>query len=177
MNTATGPSKKHVSLPIWRRAILAAFRTRAIWTEQAARLREGPCIVVCNHGSMLDGPLLALSSPIPMTYAVTPAYAIQNPWTRRGLAALSRMGLGRVIPLSQTHSLALRGLCAALQRGESVMIFPTGQIAPGPELAGYQWLHRKTGAPVYRVQISGADRSRLFADGGTRLWPEITVTI
>lgn len=164
-------------LPIWRRLALRVFRAQVCWTDQADDLLHQPAIMTCNHGSLIDGILIALASPIPMAFAVTPTYAVHNRHTRAGLALLERCGLGRVVPLSDTHPIALRALCKALTGGESVMIFPSGTISPSPDKGGYLWLQKKTGAKIIRATIRGADKSRIFSRTGNNLWPKITITI
>lgn len=165
-------------LPRWRRAALAALRVKVVYTGNAEKLRSGPCILTCNHESLIDGVAIALASPIPLTFAVTPAYAVDNPATARGLAFLSRCGLGSVIPMCQTAPLSLRKLLRVLTHGHSVMIFPTGTIAPGAaDMNGYRWLAAKAGCPVLTASISGAGSSRLFAKGANQYRPPITLTI
>jgi 1-acyl-sn-glycerol-3-phosphate acyltransferase len=169
------PKPPHLSA--WRWALLRLFRTDVQITSQADLISNQPCIVVCNHQSLLDGVLFALAAPTALDYAVTPRYAVQNGTTRRGLAFLSRCGLGRVIPLSASHALSLRSLRKSLIDGNSVMIFPTGTISAAEEQRGFIWLHEQTGCPIIRASISGADRWRFFSTTGRQFWPKITITI
>lgn len=161
----------------WRRLFLRLLRVEVTFTPKTELIRSRPCIVVCNHQSLVDGVVFALAAPVSMDYAVTPRYAVENALTRRGLAFLVRCGLGRVVPLSASHALSLRSLRRSLLEGRSVMIFPTGTISPAEEKRGYVWLTEKTGCPVIRASISGADRSRFFAPGGEEIWPRIRLTI
>lgn len=162
---------------VWRRLLLRIFRVEVTFTPQAELLRSRPCIVVCNHQSLVDGLVFALAAPVSMDYAVTPRYAVENALTRHGLAFLVRCGLGRVVALSATRSLSLRSLRRSLLEGRSVMIFPTGTISPAEEKGGYVWLSEKTGCPVIRASISGAEHSLLFAHDGKDIWPRIRLTI
>lgn len=164
-------------MSIWRRLVLRALRVEVHFTSQAEMIRSRPCIVVCNHQSLVDGIVFALAAPVSMDYAVTPRYAVENALTRRGLAFLVRCGLGRVVPLSASHALSLRSLQRSLREGRSVMIFPTGTISPAEEKKGYVWLSEKTGCPVVRASISGADRSLFFARDGKAVWPRIMLMI
>ena len=161
----------------WRRLFLLLLRVEVTFTPQAELIRSSPCIVVCNHQSLVDGVVFALAAPVSMDYAVTPRYALESALTRRGLDFLVRCGLGRVVPLSASHALSLRSLRRSLLDGRSVMIFPTGTISPAEEKKGYVWLSEKTGCPVIRASISGADKSRLFAVEGKDLSPKIRLTI
>lgn len=165
------------SLSAWRRFILAVFRVRVTFTQQLDTLRSQPCIVVCNHQSLIDGILFAVASPICLDYAVTPRYAVHNRLTKRGLAFLVRCGLGRVVPLSASCAFSMRALRRSLLEGRSVMIFPTGTISPAQEKRGYLWLSEQSGCPVIRATISGADQSKLFSKAGKSIWPPIELVI
>lgn len=157
--------------------MLGLLRVRVTLTEQAGVISSQPSIVICNHQSLLDGVILALAAPVSMDYAVTPKYAVENAITRRLLQYLEGRGLGRVVPLSTDRALSIRSLRKSLISGRSVMIFPTGKITPGEEQRGYEWLSVKTGCPVVRASISGADRSLIFARAGKEIWPKISLTI
>lgn len=157
--------------------LLGALRVRVVLTAQADLVRSRPCIMICNHQSLIDGIVVALAAPVSMDYAVTPRYAVENRVTRWGLSVLEGWGLGRVVPLSPSRVFALRRLRQSLLDGRSVMIFPTGTISPAVEQRGYRWLSDQTGCPVVRASISGTDRSRLFARAGTKLWPKVQLTI
>jgi acyl-[acyl-carrier-protein]-phospholipid O-acyltransferase/long-chain-fatty-acid--[acyl-carrier-protein] ligase len=89
-------------------------------------------------------------------------------------------GLGTVVPLDGTSVFGLRRLDAALRTGAGVCLFPEGRIAEGaplPEQPGLDWLRTRSGRPLVRIRIDGADRSRLFARRGDRLWPAIRLLI
>lgn len=164
-------------MQLWRRIALGLLRVRVTFTEQAGVISSQPSIVICNHQSLLDGVIFALAAPVSMDYAVTPKYAVENATTRRLLKFLERRGLGRVVPLSAEHSLSIRSLRKSLVSGRSVMIFPTGKITPGEEQRGYEWLSVRTGCPVVRASISGADKSLIFSRSGKEIWPKISLTI
>lgn len=164
-------------IPLWRRLFLRVFRVQVEFTDQSDLIRSKACIVICNHQSLIDGILFAMAAPASMDYAVTPRYAVESAIARRGLAFLVWCGLGRVVPLSASHAHSLRSLRASLVRGRSVMIFPTGTISPADEKKGYLWLSERTGCPVVRASIKGADRSRLFANSGHEWWPRIELSI
>lgn len=170
-----------VQLPIWRRSALAAMSARVQYGVVAAQLERGPCIVTCNHVSLLDGIIVALASPRPLVFPVTPLYARDHPYASRLLRWCERRGLGRVVPMDKGHFLPLRHLCRALEDGESVCIFPEGGLADGfnplPENPGYRWLHEKTGRPIVRARIRGAERSRFFAKNGDAFRPSILLEL
>lgn len=165
--------------PVWRRAALRALRTDVSYGPVAERLRSEPCIVEVNHRSLLDGPIVALASPVPLAFAVNPYHAERNRWTRTGMTWLERRGLGRVISVGCDKPSGLRYLLKALAGGMSVCIFPEGRILHGDidsvRMPGSAWLAARTGCPLVQVRIDGAGSSRLFAPHGTRLRPPIRV--
>lgn len=168
-----------VHIPLWRRAALWCLRVEVRYRPRSVSRLGGPCIVVCNHASLLDGVILALASPVPLAFAVTPRFAVDNRLTRWGLAALSRAGLGVVVPVSERRGLfGMRRLLAHLRAGRSVMIFPSGTIRAGAAaMPGYEWLRDRSGCGVLEARIVGAERWRFLASGGTRIFPRIEVTI
>ena len=168
------------TLPFWRRAILAVLRVRVSYGPAAERIASGSCIVACNHVSMLDGVIVALASPRPLHFAVNLRHARAHPVTSRLLAWMEGRGLGTVVPLDGTSVFGLRRLDAALRTGAGVCLFPEGRIAEGaplPEQPGLAWLRARNGRPLVRIRIEGADRSRLFARRGDRLWPAIRLVM
>lgn len=142
-------------------------------------LPRTPSIVVANHVSLIDGLLIALASPTPLTFAVDSAYSRANRLTRTGMSLLSRVGFGAVVPVDPTAPFGMRALASELRSGRSVMIFPEGAISPDGRPTepkpGLAWLSRRCSAPILEVRIEGAERSRLFAKAGTKLWPAVHV--
>lgn len=168
------------ALPLWRRIALDSMRVSVDYGLVAAQMMHGPTIVACNHQSLLDGIIVALASPRPMVFPVTPRYSRNHPLTPRLLRWLERRGLGRVVTMDGDHIYALRELRRALAEGDSVCIFPEGRIGDGgclQEQPGFRWLHEQTGCPVVRAVLTGADRSRLFAKAGSEYRPAIHLAL
>ena len=141
------------------------------------RLRAGPVLVCANHVSLIDGVIVALASPVPLVFGVDTDFSRRSLLARSGMAALAALGFGRVVPIDAGSPFGLRALRKALDRGESVMLFPEGRISdtgwPLPEQPGVAWLAARCRAPVLRVRIRGAGRSKLFAKAGSAWWPRI----
>lgn len=161
-------------------AILRLFRTEATITDSTAdHLRKGGRIVCANHVSLLDGPLIALASPIPMLYAVDSDYSVKSVGASFGLRLLERLGFGTVVPLDMGSPFGMRRILQALKEGQNVMIFPEGGISPDghPQsiMPGLKWLQEKSGAETLWLQISGAEKSLLFSKAGKELWPSIRI--
>jgi len=166
--------------PVVRAIALRVLRVRSYFSPSSVEsLTSEPAIVCCNHVSLLDGVIVALASPVPLTFGVDTEFSRRNPISRFGMAGLAWMGFGEVVPVDGSSPFGIRGLAKALERGVSVMIFPEGRISdsglPQHEQPGLQWLARRSGVRVHRIRIVGAEQSRLFAKAGRHLWPSIRV--
>lgn len=158
------------------RALRVTVRYR---TSTVTELTRGGCIVTCNHISLLDGIVVALASPVPLVFAVDTDFSRRSRRARFGLAALTWLGLGEVVPIDSSAPFGLRTLARSLAAGKNVAIFPEGVIsltgARGPDRPGCQWLSSQASAAVLELKISGAEQSRLFAKAGKLLWPKISL--
>ncbi len=168
--------------PRWvRSALLFLLRARALNSDallQAHGAAGGRLLVTANHVSFLDGVLIALTSPIPMHYAVEHEYAVRNRTTSAVLAFLAWLGCGTVVPLDAQAPHGIRTMLRLLDESKPVMIFPEGKIGTGepePHMPGLAWLVKKSGATEFRIHIAGAEQSRIFAKAGLKWWPQITL--
>jgi acyl-[acyl-carrier-protein]-phospholipid O-acyltransferase/long-chain-fatty-acid--[acyl-carrier-protein] ligase len=127
----------------------------------------------------LDGIIVALASPVPLTFGVDTGFSRRSRLARRGMAMLAWLGFGEVVPIDANSPFGIRALAKALERGDSVMLFPEGRISetglPQHEQPGVRWLAKRSGVRIHRIRIIGAERSRLFAKAGQHLWPSIHV--
>jgi 1-acyl-sn-glycerol-3-phosphate acyltransferase len=127
---------------------------------------SGGVLVVSNHQSHLDPPLVGIGSPRPMNYLARDTLFRFAPFGRLihsiGAIPIDREGIG------------LGGIKEALRRlkrGEMVLIFPEGtrtrdgQIAPFRP--GFTALAARSGAAILPVAIDGAFR----AWPRSRPWP------
>lgn len=163
--------------------LLRILRVKMMWSSDGlAKIEQGgKLIVTANHVSLLDGIIIALVSPVPLTFAVDPEFSVHNVVSKSGLAVLAWLGYGQVVPLQMNSPYGLRKLLRVLDGNLPVMIFPEGEISRdgklGVERRGVTWLAERTGAPIIRVQILGAERSRIFAKAGKTWWPRITIVL
>jgi 1-acyl-sn-glycerol-3-phosphate acyltransferase len=139
------------------------------------RLASGPLIVVANHASNLDPPLIVgfLGQIIRRrTTILAKAQLFRGPFDR----ILRAIG---VIPVRTGGSDvdALRITRAALERGEVLLIFPEGTRSAdgvvGTAHAGVAMLAARDGVLVLPVGLSGTDR--LLGKG--RTWPRLGTRI
>jgi long-chain acyl-CoA synthetase len=153
-----------------------------------SRLSDEPMLIVANHVTAYDGPLVQYALPGPVRRRIAVAMAgdmiedfrhFRNPETRGGrkgfylpgpLIYLLLTALFNVFPLPRKRnfqrSFAHAG--AAMDRGYNVMVFPEGARSAEGALArfrgGIGLLARQSGAPVLPVAIRGL--GELKAGGG-----------
>ena len=115
----------------------------------------GGVLVVSNHQSTLDPPLIGMGSPRRMNYLARETLFEVAPfrWLIRSLDAIpvDREGLGLA---------GLKESLRRLRRGEMVLIFPEGTRTEDGEIAaflpGFTALAARSGAAILPVAIEGA---------------------
>ena len=136
-----------------RRALERWFRLRAEGLQHLPA--HGPYIVAANHHNYLDGVVLAVTVPQPISFLVMPrvyrASPLHPPFHRH---------LGSIpINLARPDVGALRRALRALDAGRVVGIFPEGPFSVRgrlePGLPGVALLALRSGAPVVPAGISG----------------------
>jgi 1-acyl-sn-glycerol-3-phosphate acyltransferase len=134
---------------------------------------RGALIVVSNHMSWMDPPLLGLALPRQITFtAKTEIY--RNPLVGFAVSSYGAIRVKRGKPQRQALD-ELRGLLA---RDGVVCLFPEGTRSRGRlgrGRPGVAMIAMRTGAPVLPVAITGTERVRGFLGLFTR--PTITVSI
>ncbi|BCN92275.1 hypothetical protein THMIRHAM_00600 [Thiomicrorhabdus immobilis] len=142
---------------------------------------ERPVLIIANHVSLLDGPLLDLFLPGETTFMVDKSHT--KKWHERFLLSMSHFFTVDI------HSpYAAKHMIDELKKGRQCMIFPEGRITTTGALMkvyeGTGLVADKTNAAVLPVHIGGAIYSRFSYLDGTRfafikrLWfPKITLSI
>lgn len=138
---------------------------------------EGRRLIIANHTSWLDAALLAVYLP------ETPVFAVHSQVARlRWVKPFIKWVTAH--PLNPLEPLALKTLCACVERNEPVAIFPEGRLSTTGGLMkiydGAGFIAQKTGAKIIPVHIDGAHLSlftRLGAKYRKRWFPRITLTI
>lgn len=140
-------------------------------------LPPGPCLVVSNHASYLDGLILTAALPARFTFVVQDGAAS---WPLVGLT-IRRMGVTFVNRSNAREgALQTRALIRRVQEGESLAIFAEGTFKPDPGLLPFKngtfMIAVRAGVPVVPAAIIG---SRKLWGGHNRLmrWNPVRVVI
>lgn len=154
----------------WMLISAMPFRVRGL-----ERLPDGPCIVICNHASYLDGILLTAALPPHFTFFVQHGAA---DWPYIGLI-VRRMGCQFVNRTSPREAAkATKALIDRARAGESFAIFPEGTFRAAPVLLPFQsgafLIAARAGVPVVPTVIRG---SRTMLGEGRKLftWSAIEI--
>lgn len=117
---------------------------------------EGPFVLICNHQSMFDVPVL-LSKIRPWLYTMAKTELFRFPPLRRFLCWYGAFPVNRHKP----EPSALKRALTLLRRGDAVGIFPEGTrikrrepAGRGPYNKGAIYLAEKVGCPVVPVCIN-----------------------
>lgn len=134
-------------------------------------------VIVANHVSFLDGPILASFWP------GTPSFAINTQIAEKWWARLA-FPFFDFLPLDPSNPMAIKTLVRTVESGQHIVIFPEGRITvTGALMKVYEGpgtiaLHAD--APILPVRIDGAQYSK-FSKLGKRVktswFPKITITI
>lgn len=160
---AAGRRAYHRSAVIWNVSKYLVMAFCKLWFRHRVEGKQhvpasGPVLLVANHASYLDPPLVGIS-------------------TRRYVGFLAQAGLARFAPLrwwmaqvgvtlidrDAPSKDAMRLVLDQLAAGEAVGLFPEGTRskdgAVAPFRSGLEFLVRRTGALVVPVGIEGAHRA------------------
>src|SRR5262245_34318593 len=160
-----------------------ALLFRALFRTEVRGLENLPpagtrMLIVPNHVSLIDGPLLHAVLPIDASFAVDTGIA-KAWWAKPFLRMI------RHYTMDPTKPLAARDLIKLVAAGEPVVIFPEGRLTVSGSLMkvydGTAMIADKADAIVIPVRIEGAQRSHLsYLKNGEikRSWfPKVTISI
>jgi 1-acyl-sn-glycerol-3-phosphate acyltransferase len=166
---ATGRAAGRPGCPIRRnRVVYWLSRTLALWFCKVwNRLRAedrdvvpatGAVLLVANHASYLDPPLVGITCRRVITFLAQAGLAKLGPmrWW------LDRMGVTLIDRRAPSKD-ALRLIADCLAAGEAVCLFPEGTRSADGTVAefrsGVEFLVRRTGAPVVPIGLDGSARA------------------
>ncbi len=154
-----------------------AFRVEVAGLENSAAAGER-VIVVPNHVSFLDAPLIAAFLPGWPVFAIDPSQ-MRRWWVRPFLAAVD------VFPVEPSRPMATKSLIKSIREGSRCVIFPEGRLnVTGGALMkvydGPALIADKAEAMVLPVRLDGVEFtpfSRLAGRVRRRWFPKVTITI
>jgi acyl-[acyl-carrier-protein]-phospholipid O-acyltransferase / long-chain-fatty-acid--[acyl-carrier-protein] ligase len=133
-------------------------------------------LIVPNHTSLLDGPLLSAFLPERAAFAIDTQMA-QKWWVKPAFALFD------LCPIDPGNPMALRSLVNELKKGRRVVIFPEGRLTTTGGLMkiyeGPGAVAEMAGGKILPVRISGAQYSpfsRLKGKLPIKWFPKITLT-
>ena len=135
----------------------------------------GPAIIVCNHVSYVDGPIIDSGCPRPIRYLID-----QDIYNLPGIHYL--MVLNKSIPIAYNRKgveKAFDEVSAALRAGELVCIFPEGYLTFTGSLGRFKpgiesICKRDPDVPVIPMALTGlwgSAFSRKYSKARLRMWP------
>lgn len=134
-------------------------------------------VIIANHISYIDPPLLAAYLPEEMTFAINSTVAKAS-WVRPFLK------LNKTLPVDTTSAIAIKTLIREVQQNRKIAIFPEGRISiTGSLMKVYEgpgMIAEKSGATILPVRINGTQFthfSKLKNILKRRIFPKITITI
>jgi len=153
------PKLPHVPpLEIWLRKVINSitrfiYRPRYIGFEHIPQ--HGGVILISNHVSYMDGPIIDAGCPRPVRYVID-----EDIYNAPGVHFL--MSRNKAIPIapnrkSVEHAFDL--ISQALQEGEVVCIFPEGFITftggLGRFRPGIEWIIKRDAVPIVPIALAG----------------------
>lgn len=142
--------------PLVRAFMRLYFRLEIRGAEHVPR--QGPVLLVANHSSALDPPLVGSVCPRPLSF-LAKAQLFEIP----GFGGLIRRLNARPLRREGADAGALRTALRLLEEGAALLVFPEGTRGPEGTLrepkAGSAMLAVRAGVPVVPVFISGTGRA------------------
>jgi acyl-[acyl-carrier-protein]-phospholipid O-acyltransferase/long-chain-fatty-acid--[acyl-carrier-protein] ligase len=167
----------HVWRPFFRAYFILFHRVRVTGLENYFDAGDR-VVIVCNHVSYLDAPLIATFLPKNPVFAVH-TQQMRNPVVRLGAACV------RTFTVDVSNPFAIRGMIEAVRdRREKLVIFPEGRINQTGGLMkifeGAAVVADRAGAKVLPVNIDGGQFSPFGMMRGKlklRWFPRLTIKI
>ncbi|MDE3016724.1 MAG: 1-acyl-sn-glycerol-3-phosphate acyltransferase [Pseudomonadota bacterium] len=132
---------------------LRVYKPRYIGFENIPA--QGPAILICNHVSYMDGPIIDAGCKRRVRYLID-----EDIYNTPGVHYLMRMD--RAIPIAPNRKSVERAfdeISAGLKNGELVCIFPEGFLTftggLGRFRPGIEWILKRDPVPVVPMALSG----------------------
>lgn len=161
--------------PLMRSILKFLFRVEVKGLEHLDNLPKNT-IVICNHASYLDVPLLACFLPGKYCFAIDTYVA------KRANVRLIKH-LASYYEVDPNNPMKMKSLIRAIQNGEHCIIFPEGRFTDTGHIMkiydGVSLLAEKTHASILTVYIDGVVRAKTSRAAGhtKQLFPKIRINI
>ncbi|MFO1034501.1 MAG: AMP-binding protein [Hyphomicrobiales bacterium] len=166
----------HDTLAAIARIIFRFFYSVEVKGIENVQARGRRSLIIANHTSFLDGPLLSAFLPERAAFAINTQMA-QRWWVKPAFALFD------LCPIDPANPMALRSLVDMLKHGRRVVIFPEGRITVTGGLMkiyeGPAAVAQMARGHLVPVRIDGAHLtpfSRLAGKMPRRWFPKITIT-
>ncbi len=161
--------------------IFYRVEVKGLENYHAVDQKQQPLLIIANHISLLDGPLIELFIPGETTFMVGENHA--KKWYGKAVLYFSHF-----FTVNMNSPYAAKHMIAELKRGKQCMIFPEGRISTTGGLMkvyeGTAMVADKTNAALLPIHIQGAELSNLSYLNGRffayikQFWfPKITLTV
>jgi len=161
---------------------VAAWLFRRLYRVEVHGLEKlhgltGPMVIVANHVSWLDGPLMAAFIPGDTAFAIN-TFVFAKWWGH-----LSKI-FAHIIPVDPTNPMSTKSMIRAVEGGRRLIIFPEGRLTVTGSLMkvydGPGVIADKAKAALVPVKIDGTQLCRLNRLEGKmplKTFPKITISI
>jgi 1-acyl-sn-glycerol-3-phosphate acyltransferase len=117
--------------------------------------KTGPCLLISNHVSYLDGLILTAACDRPIRFVID-----GNIYKMPGVHFFMKHGRAiPVLPTRESVTAMLEEVAAGLAAGDAIGLFPEGQLTYTGSLGrfrpGIEWIIKRTPVPVYPVALVG----------------------
>ena len=142
----------------------------AFRVEGMENLPSGGAVLVANHQSIVDIPMLLSAFPRPVRFLAKRELG-EIPLFGKAMAAAGNLFIDRDDPRDAVRM--LRDVGARLRDGRLVVVFPEGTRSGDGSIGEFRpgafYLAQKSGAPVVPVYLDGGYRA--IPKGSLRVWP------
>ena len=152
------------------------FKVEVVGAENFKKAGDR-AVIVANHVSWLDGPLLAAFGPENAIFPIN-THVFQKWW-----GGLSKL-FARMVPIDPTNPYSTKTLIKRVSEGDKLIIFPEGRLTTTGSLMkiydGPGLIADKADAVIVPVRLDGVQfckLSRLQGRMPLRWFPKITVTV
>jgi acyl-[acyl-carrier-protein]-phospholipid O-acyltransferase/long-chain-fatty-acid--[acyl-carrier-protein] ligase len=157
-------------------AFRALYRVEVRGLEHLSGL-SGPVVIVANHVSWLDGPLLAAFLPGETAFAIN-THVFAKWW-----GGLSRF-FASMIPVDPANPMSTKTMISAVRSGKRLVVFPEGRLTVTGSIMkvydGPAVIADKAGATIVPIRLEGVERHPLTRLGGklpTRRFPKMAIVV